>query len=174
MIEPTAAPVPLVAQLRFTRSEFLRGLEGLTDEDARKRIHPMNCISWMIGHMALQESNYWLKRSQGIALAPGLEEIVGWSRPATTPPLQDMLDTWHRVTAAGDEYLDALTPEDLQRTLIVDGEPYWENIGTMIQRCIYHYWYHLGEAQAVRQMLGHGDLAEYVGDINIQAPYRPA
>jgi hypothetical protein len=32
---------PLVAQLRFTRSEFQRGLAGLKDEDARKRFLPM-------------------------------------------------------------------------------------------------------------------------------------
>jgi hypothetical protein len=37
----------------------------------------------------------------------------------------------------------------------------------------YHYWYHLGEALAVRQMLGHRDLPDFVGDIDSQAPYRP-
>ena len=39
-------------------------------------------------------------------------------------------------------------------------------------RNIYHYWYHTGEASAVRQMLGHANLPEFVGDIN-QAAYRP-
>lgn len=37
-------PHPLVYQLRFTRSEFLRAVKGVSDEDARKRILPMNCI----------------------------------------------------------------------------------------------------------------------------------
>jgi hypothetical protein len=36
----------------------------------------------------------------------------------------------------------------------------------------YHYWFHLGEAQAVRQALGHTSLPSFVGDI-AQAPYRP-
>jgi hypothetical protein len=174
MTASPAAALPLVAQLRFTRSEFLRGLEGLTDEDARKRVMPMNCIAWMIGHLAWQEHNYWLKRAQGKEIAPELEEIAGWSHPATTPALVTTMDAWRRVTAAGDEYLDSLTAADLERTLVVEGRLYWENIGTMIQRCIYHYWYHLGEVQAVRQMLGHSDLAEYVGDIGVQAPYRGA
>jgi hypothetical protein len=39
-------------------------------------------------------------------------------------------------------------------------------------RNIYHYWYHTGEAAAVRQMLGHSDLPQFVGDIN-QVAYRP-
>jgi hypothetical protein len=37
-------PHPLVLQLRFTRSEFMRGLRGVRDPDAQKRIQPMNCI----------------------------------------------------------------------------------------------------------------------------------
>jgi hypothetical protein len=36
----------------------------------------------------------------------------------------------------------------------------------------YHYWDHLGEAMAVRQLLGHPDLPTFVGDID-KAPYRP-
>jgi hypothetical protein len=41
---------PLITQLRFTRDEFVRGLTGLTDEEARRRFEPINSISWMIGH----------------------------------------------------------------------------------------------------------------------------
>jgi hypothetical protein len=33
-------------------------------------------------------------------------------------------------------------------------------------------WYHLGESQAIRQMLGHRDLPAFVGNIN-SAPYAP-
>jgi hypothetical protein len=47
------------------------------------------------------------------------------------------------------------------------------SIGTFLRRTTYHYWYHLGEALAVRQMLGHRDLPDFVGDIDSQAPYRP-
>ena len=32
---------PLVKQLRFARSEFKRCLEGISDEDSRKRILPI-------------------------------------------------------------------------------------------------------------------------------------
>jgi hypothetical protein len=35
------------------------------------------------------------------------------------------------------------------------------------------YWYHLGEALAICQMLGHTDLPDFVGDIDSLAPYIP-
>jgi len=37
----------------------------------------------------------------------------------------------------------------------------------------YHYWYHIGEIQAIRQLLEQPDLPEYVGPIETEAPYRP-
>ena len=42
-----------------------------------------------------------------------------------------------------------------------------------LRRVTYHYWYHTGEIQAIRQMLGQQNLPEYVGDIEVEAPYRP-
>ena len=45
-------PHSLVLQLRFTRSESQRTLEGISDDEARRRFLPMNCISWNIGHLA--------------------------------------------------------------------------------------------------------------------------
>ncbi len=58
-------PHPLALQLRFARAEFVRGLAGITDEDARHRFLPMNSISWNIGHLASQEQRNWLTRAQG-------------------------------------------------------------------------------------------------------------
>ena len=42
----------------------------------------------------------------------------------------------------------------------------------MLQRNFYHYWFHIGEAHAIRQMLGHPDLPQFVGDMST-AIYRP-
>lgn len=38
---------------------------------------------------------------------------------------------------------------------------------------IYHYWYHTGEIMAVRQLLGHERLPQFVGALDRKAPYRP-
>ena len=45
-------------------------------------------------------------------------------------------------------------------------------MGTLILRNTYHYWYHTGEAHAIRQMLGHQDLPQFVGDFG-RAIYTP-
>ena len=164
---------PLVAQLRFTRSEWLRALAGISDADAHRRFMPMNCISWMIGHLAWQEHLYWFIRAQGKNIAPHLDDLVGYQKPASTPPLAEMWAAWHTVTQAADLYLDTLTTESLQTHMIVDGTPHYQTIGTMLQRVNYHYWYHIGESQAVRQMLGHANLPDFVGDIQAKGPYRP-
>jgi hypothetical protein len=40
---------PLVLQLRFTHSEFQRGLQGINDADARRRLDPMNDKGALLG-----------------------------------------------------------------------------------------------------------------------------
>jgi hypothetical protein len=162
----------LVNQLRFARSEFVRGLEGVSEEDAIRRILPMNSISWMVGHLANQEHRYWVMLPQQKEVAPGLNELVGYGKPASTPPLKEMWAVWRKVTAQADEFLATLTPEILQKKLLRDGKPVDESIGTLLLRNIYHYWVHSGEASAVRQMLGHTKLPEFVGDMSAAA-YKP-
>ena len=152
-----------VNQLRFARSEFVRGLEGLTDEDARTRIEPANSISWMIGHLTVQESSYWVYYAQGLVIRPELRKLVGYGQPATTPPLDEMWAAWREITAAADPYLDKLTDEDMAIFIEHQGRTMQENVGTLLHRNIYHYWFHLGEAYGIRQALGHTDLPEFVG-----------
>jgi hypothetical protein len=86
--------------------------------------------------------------------------------------MDEMWAVWRDVTRAADEFLDTLTTEKLQTHLERKGEPLRESIGTMLRRNTYHYWYHLGEAHAIRQMLGHTDLPQFVGDMS-EALYRP-
>jgi len=165
-------PHPLVTQLRFARSEFQRCLDGLSAEDARKRIEPMNCISWMIGHLANQEHFYWVFQAQGQNVAEGLYKLVGTGRPATTPPLDEMWTVWQRVVNTADPFLDTLTSDQLLTHFEWRGEPMAESIGTMMLRNIHHYWFHTGEAHAVRQQLGHTNLPQFVGNM-AAAVYRP-
>ena len=46
-------------------------------------------------------------------------------------------------------------------------------VGSGLQRVTYHYWFHTGEILAIRQVLGHRRLPEFVGNIDEEAPYRP-
>lgn len=165
---------PLVAQLRFARSEFLRCLNGVSAEDALRRLDPMNCLSWMLGHMASQEQAYWVLVAQGRVVVPDLHKLVGSGHPPSSPPLEEMRAAWQSVTQAADEFLDTLTTERVASHLVWKEKPRPESTGTLLYRNIYHYWFHTGEAHAVRQMLGHQDLPQFVGDMAAAAAvYRP-
>lgn len=166
-------PHPLVDQFRFTRREWLRGLDGVSENDATRHLGPMNCISWIVGHLAWHEQRYWLERTQGKILFPELNVLYAYGAPMSTPALSEMLRIWRQVTEADDGYLDTLTTETLQRELLRDGEAIGQSIGSGLRRMTYHYWFHIGEIQAIRQMLGQANLPEYVGEIEADAPYRP-
>ena len=159
---------PMILQLRFTRSEFIRGLRGISEEDAQKHLLPMNCISWNVGHLTWHEQRYFLTFAQGIELYPEITRRFAYGAPASTPPLAEMLAAWEAVTAAADPWLDALTTPKLREVLIKN-----RITGNMLQRVIYHYWYHNGENQAIRQQLGNTGLEEFVGNIDEEASYQP-
>jgi uncharacterized damage-inducible protein DinB len=165
-------PHPLITQLRFTRSEFLRGVKGVSEADARQRLLPMNCLSWNVGHLAWQEQRYFLHFGQGSMPLPEIDQNFAYGAPASTPSLKEMLAAWKAITAAVDPRLDAQTAESLAQPVILQGKPSARIYGNLLQRVIYHYWYHTGENQAMRQMLGHKRLPQFVGDIDGQAPYQ--
>jgi uncharacterized damage-inducible protein DinB len=160
---------PLVQQLYFTRSEFERGLGGVTGSEAQQRFGNLNCLSWIIGHLAWQEQRYWLTRAQGQVLLPMLNELLAYGKPACTPPVEEMWEAWRQVTQAAGSWLESLTTERLQEPL-AEG---FSSTGTFLYRTIYHYWYHLGEGMAVRQLLGNTSLPEFVGNQDDLAPYLP-
>lgn len=164
---------PLITQLYFTRSEFRRALVGVTDEDARRRFEPMNCISWIVAHLAVQEQRYWFTLAQGKTPIPELNELAGFGKPATTPPLDEMWQAWQTITEESKPFLESLTAQKLTTHFVFNEKPAPESIGSMLRRTTYHYWYHNGESQAIRQLLGHTELPVFVGAIHAEAPYTP-
>lgn len=164
---------PLVLQLRFTRSEFLRGVRHVSDEDACRRFMPMNCISWNVGHLAWQEQRYFLHFAQAELLFPEIDQTFAYGAPATAPSLKEMVAAWQTITQAADPWLDTLTSAVLQESVVSNGKPLARRHGDLLLRTIYHYWYHLGENLAIRQLLGHERLPSFVGDIDTKAPYQP-
>ncbi|MFI5261144.1 MAG: DinB family protein [Candidatus Limnocylindrales bacterium] len=161
---------PLVDQLRFTRAEWLRGLRGVHEGEALRRFEPMNSIGWIVGHLAWQEQRYWLTRRTGATPHPELNTLVANGAPASTPSLKAMLDAWREITGAIDPWLDGLTTADLAADL--PGTPP-RLVGDSIHRVTYHYWFHVGEIQAIRQLLGHRRLPQFVGALEADARYRP-
>jgi hypothetical protein len=164
---------PLVDQLRFTRHEWLRGLSAVQPEEATRHLGPMNCISWIVGHLAWQEQGYWLFRGLGEVPYPDLHERFRYGAPMCTPDLERTMIQWRKVTQAADRYLDGLAATSMEQELLLEGKPIGQSIGSALLRMTYHYWYHIGEIQAIRQMLGHTDLPDFVGDLEGEAPYAP-
>ncbi len=161
---------PLIVQLRFTRSEWVRGLRAVTADEAARRFGPINPIAWMVGHLGWQEQLYWLERAQGVTPVPEVKQF-GYGKPLVVPPLAEAWAWWRAVTAAADPYLNGLDTAALTRPW--PKEPSGELPGTKLHRTTYHYWFHLGESQAIRQMLGPAKkLPDFVGGFR-DSQYRP-
>ena len=164
---------PLITQLRFTRSEFHRSVKNVSVKDGKTRILPMNCLGWNVGHLAWQEQRYFLFFRLGNYLYPEIQAEFAFGSPASTPSIKEMLEKWTKITEEIDPWLDTLTPAILSKQIVIDGKESSKTYGNLIQRTIYHYWYHLGENMAIRQQLGHKDLPIFVGNIDSNAPYIP-
>lgn len=164
---------PLVDQLRFTRGEFARAFQGVSDEEGSQRLLPLNSISWVVGHLAWQEQAYFLGYGQGITLDQQVAQAFANGAPASTPLLSETRSAWLSITTGADPWLDAVGVEMLQAHVVSKGKPIAYTYGNLLQRVIYHYWYHTGEIMAVRQLLGHSRLPQFVGAIDRKAPYRP-
>jgi uncharacterized damage-inducible protein DinB len=146
---------PLVEMQHVTRGEFLRGLEGLSDEDARRRMEPMNCISWIVGHVAHQERAFFVAWPRG-EQPEARYGAFGYAAPPSQPSLEEAMALWREASEDADALLHSATEEGLrQLVLSPDPEVERENLGTRIVRNIFHYWAHVGEISAIRQVLGH-------------------
>jgi hypothetical protein len=169
----TPQPHPLVLQLRFSRAEFLRGVKGVSDADGAIRLGAMNCLAWNVGHLAWQEQRNFLTRAQSLEPHPDVAATYKVGAPGVTPKLSETLAAWQEITRLADLWLDGLTTERLLEHPVQHGKPLALQYGNMLQRTIYHYWYHCGENQAIRQQLGHTGLGQFVGNIDDEAPYTP-
>ena len=133
----------------------------------------MNSIGWIVGHLAWQEQRTLILRRKGELPFPDLNEQVGFGAPMTTPSLTAMRNIWNSVVKDSDEFLESATTKDLMRELPLDGRPSGQNLGSALRRMTFHYWFHIGEIQAIRQLLGNKGLPAYVGNLEATAAYRP-
>jgi len=161
----------LVQHLWFSREKWLTGYDNLSAADAIKRNGDANSPSWMVGHLAFFEQLTWCELAQGKTIVESVKQC-GFGMPATTPPPDEMLAAWHQIMPACNDYLATLTEADMTTTLKwSNGKPFWDDVGTTILRHTWHYWYHLGEMQALRSAMGHKNLGPYIGSISPNGQY---
>lgn len=87
--------------------------------------------------------------------------------------MRETSDVWHTIMDATNAWLDTLTSAILQQHVISQGKPIAYTYGNLVQRVNYHCWYHSGELMAIRQLLGHTHLPQFVGALDRKAPYQP-
>jgi hypothetical protein len=71
----------------------------------------------------------------------------------STPSLKELLSIWRKVTKTLSGYLETLDTQGLSADLLSKGKSVGQSVGSAMHRVTYHYWYHIGEIQAVRQLL---------------------
>lgn len=144
---------------RFALSEFQRGIDGLSEQDARVQMKKadgtfMNSIAHTIGHL----SWHWLAVRRYATEQPYPDELrqfaFGAPPEETPPPLSQVLAYFDKARS-----LDWLEGVD---EAFLDSGTRQENIGTSVTRVTLHTWYHTGEVNAIRQMLGHPEIT-FVG-----------
>jgi hypothetical protein len=137
----------------FTVREFRRGLDGLTAEEALVR-HPkadgtsMNAVSWIVAHIA----GHWAA-AQAAALRRE-SELMNPARDGSPPPYADALV---RLDAATSDLHWIAVAGDVRMARRVEDRD--ESAGSFLMRAILHTWFHTGEINAIRQLLGHPEIA---------------
>ncbi|MEZ4502847.1 MAG: DinB family protein [Dehalococcoidia bacterium] len=148
--------------VEFTIEEFRRGLEGLTAEEAVVR-HPkadgtsMNAASWIVAHVTGQ----WATARALVGGGERLAEQPG--RDGTPPPWPETRATFDAVT--GDLGWLEGSIDDTMSTPSPRLEAIWGSgaaPGDYLMRAVLHTWFHMGEINGIRQLLGHPEIA-FVG-----------
>lgn len=156
----------IVEHLWFARAKWLTGYDGLSNEEAQIRHGDANSPSWMVGHLAFFEQLTWCQLAQEKTVVEGMD-VYGFGAPATTPPLAEVMAAWKTIIPVCDVYLEQLSEADMSAFLIrPNGQRFGDDIGTTLLRHTWHYWYHLGEMQALRSKMGHKNLPPYIGKIS--------
>ena len=151
---------------RYALSEFERGIEGVTDDEAQVQLtkadeSKMNAIAWIVAHIAW----HWLRvGKQATQESEGDRSLSVWNTDPTPPPMKVALRRLNSAKASV-SWIDDAGSDVLSRS---GGR---ENVGTALMRVVLHTWFHIGEINAIRQMLGHDEIV-YVGEMKGRLEWR--
>lgn len=151
----------------YALSEFERGIEGVTDDEAHVRLtkadgSKMNAISWIVAHIAW----HWLRVRNEATQEPGGDRPAasGSDADGTPPPMKVALRRLSSAKASV-SWADDAGSDVLSRS---GGR---ESVGTALMRVVLHTWFHTGEINAIRQMLGHDEII-FVGEMKDRLEWR--
>jgi uncharacterized damage-inducible protein DinB len=149
--------VPIASALRLHTRLFHNCLEGIGDEDARRRPSGRtNSMAFIALHMV--DARHLAARTMG-AEAPNpfaslLQDARGIDNVVAIPPLTEIRDAWDQVSAALEARLQALAPEELAAP---PPQPFPADDPTLAGAIAFlatHDAYHVGQLALLRKLLG--------------------
>jgi hypothetical protein len=156
----------------FALYSFERGVQGLEDHEARTRLtkadgSQTNAISWIVAHAG----RHWLQARVGPTgepVDPELEPFATGSDDPTPPPLAEALGL---LAAARRGNAWIARANDALMVRPGAGKDPNDSVGTRLMRAVLHTWFHTGEVNGIRQMLGHPEIA-FVGPMSGRLEWR--
>jgi hypothetical protein len=166
----------------FTLMNFERAVDGVSEDEALVRLAKadgslMNSISWIVGHMAWHWSTMAAYAAHEARPTSVDAYKVGPAADPTPPSLSHAVALFRRAredsdwVGRADDALLSSSSEDY-RGMLEYLAPV-ESVGTALMRAILHTWNHIGEVQAIRQMLGHPEIV-FTGPLNGLLEWRPS
>ena len=142
----------LVEVQHLTRKELLRGLVGLSDEDACRSAGRINPNGWIVGHLSWLEHAIFVAGPRCSEVEPEYR-VFAMDSPPSIPRLGEVIVLWHAACEVADVWLNAATEKNMLELFTVPIiEPLLENAGTLLARNIFHDWCHIDEISAIRQI----------------------
>ena len=153
---------PLHAILRLNTDLLLNCLDGLSDEEALRRLEGGgNTVAFLAAH--LTDSRHFLANRLGhplanrlsryLAQASSIDDIVEW------PSLAEQLQRWGTVSRHLCDVVAARTPQDLRRA-DVHRFPLGDSTELgLITFLVQHDSYHIGQLGFLRRQLGKPGMA---------------
>ena len=135
---------------------------GLTQADSLIQPQPSgNCMNWVLGHILESQVSMLTLLGGSSPVDPAQLEIYRReSQPITAEgpgvlPIERLLEGLDAVSTAIRERLSQMAPPEFERP-IQQGERTF-TVGWRFLFLHFHYTYHLGQLELLRQLAGHGE-----------------
>lgn len=154
--DPAALPaaLPWAVRLQLDALEaFNHVVESLPRPGQGGALGRLNAGSWIVGHVASQQDQYWNVAGQGREPDPWIvAQQVRTGDPPTNPSYAEARAALYRAETAALPFLLAMTEADLARA------PRRRTFGEMLARSVTHLYAHGGELAAIASLVGAPDL----------------
>ncbi len=156
----------IIKQLSMNTRWYINVLEGITDEEAAKRLNRnVNHLKWIAGHLLLGRYRSISRSGADIEPYPHVDKFIRKDTPPPNaipiddsieyPPLKETLEFWNAVSEKFLSRLPLISEEKLSAEL-----PFTLPINGKTLRDVFaftasHEAYHIGQMSFIRKSLGH-------------------